>query len=418
MTNTDVLLVAGIIFGFYMAWGIGANDVANSMADAVGSKALTVFWAVVLAAIFEFAGAYLVGGHVTDTIRKDIIETDAFANNPLVLATGLICALLAAAVWLNIASYFGAPVSTTHSTVGAVAGFGLLQAGAANIQWDTMGGIVASWFISPFAGGLIGFVVFKLITYTILAREKPMRAALMGVPFWGFVTFFVVSMAIIFKGLKHTSLGLSGPGALGVSVLIGVVAAVVLWVYLNRRWKGRDGDSTEKQLHQVERVFVILVIITSCSVAFSHGANDVANAIGPLAGAISIIQTGEISSQVGVSPWLLMLGGAGIVVGLATFGYRVMHTIGSTITEISPSRGVAADLGTMVTVLVCSRMGLPVSTTHTLVGAIIGVGLARGITAINLRTVYSIFASWILTLPIVAILTMLFFFPAKWLLGI
>jgi PiT family inorganic phosphate transporter len=405
----EVLFIVAIVIGFYMAWNIGANDVANSMADAVGSRALTVFWAVILAAIFEFAGAFLVGSHVTDTVRKGIINPESFAADPHVLALGLVCALLAAAVWLNVASIFGAPVSTTHSIVGAIAGFGVMAADISEVDWGTVAKIISSWFISPIAGGLIGFITFKLITRFILAKPKPIAAALIGVPVCAFFTFATMSMATIYKGLKNLNLDLSGPDALLVSSVVGLVAAVIVGIALRKRWKGSEEGSLAEQLAQVEKVFVVMVIMTSCSVAFAHGANDVSNAIGPLAAVVDIIKTNSVSAKVAVPLWILALGGAGIVVGLGTFGYRVMRTVGSEITEISPSRGVAADMGAMITVLVCSHMGLPISTTHTLVGAIIGVGLARGLSAINIATVRTIFMSWIITLPVVAVITMIFY---------
>ncbi len=413
----EILLIVAVVIGIYTAWGIGANDVANSMANAVGSKSLKILLAVLLAAVFEFAGAFLVGGHVTDTIRKGIIDPTFFVDNPMALATGLTCALLAAAVWLNFASYFGVPVSTTHSTVGAVAGFGILGAGFGQVDWATLGKIAASWFVSPVAGGLIAFAIFKMITRFILAKERPLQAALVGVPIMTFFTFIIVSMATIFKGLKNIHLDLSGGDALLVSIAFGLVGAAVVAAILRRVWKGKEGLDLREQLHQVEKVFAVLVVMTACSVAFSHGANDVANAIGPLAAIVDIVQSGEVTQEVGVPLWILALGGGGIVIGLSTFGYRVMRTVGSDITEITPSRGVAADLGASITVLTCSRLGLPISTTHTLVGAIIGVGLARGLAAINIKTVKTIFASWLITLPVVAVLTMMFYYPARWLMG-
>jgi len=411
----EALVVIAIIVGFYMAWNIGANDVANSMADAVGSKALTIFWAVVLAGICEFCGAVLVGSHVTDTVRKGIIDTQAFTNDPRMLAHGMVCAMLAAAVWLNVASYFGMPVSTTHSIVGAIVGFGILQAGLGHIHWAKLGQIVASWFISPLAGGIMAFVIFKLISRYILSVEKPVAAARKGVPVCVFFTFAILTLAIIYKGLKNIHLDLNAPKAIALSIVGGLVAAGVSILFT---WKKRkfDGDlPLERQLVQVEKIFAVLVIITSCTVAFAHGANDVANAIGPLAAVVEIVKYNVIPEKVPVEMWVLALGGLGIVVGLATFGYRVMRLVGMKVTEITPSRGVAADLSTMATVLTCSKMGLPVSTTHTLVGAIIGVGLARGITAINRKVVASIFTSWFVTIPVSAGLTVLFYLIAKWL---
>jgi PiT family inorganic phosphate transporter len=405
----EILVIAAIVIGLYMAWNIGANDVANSMADAVGSRALTVFWAVVLAGVCEFCGAVLVGSHVTDTVRKGIIDTQAFAGNPRVLAHGMLCAMLAAAIWLNVASYFGMPVSTTHSIVGAVIGFGILQAGVGNIHWARLVQIVASWFISPVAGGVMAFIIFRLISRYILSVEKPALAARKGMPVCVFFTFAILVLATIYRGLKNIHLDLDGPKALGISILAGLTAAVVSRLLIRKNQNSNGELPLELQLIQVEKIFAVLVVITSCTVAFAHGANDVANAIGPLAAVVEIAKRNTTPEQVSVEMWVLVLGGVGIVIGLATFGYRVMRVVGTRVTEITPSRGVAADLSTMVTVLCCSKMGLPISTTHTLVGAIIGVGLARGITAVNRKVVGSIFTSWIVTIPFAAGLTVLFY---------
>jgi len=405
----EILVIAAIVIGLYMAWNIGANDVANSMADAVGSRALTVFWAVVLAGVCEFCGAVLVGSHVTDTVRKGIIDTQAFAGNPRVLAHGMLCAMLAAAIWLNVASYFGMPVSTTHSIVGAVIGFGILQAGVGNIHWARLVQIVASWFISPVAGGVMAFIIFRLISRYILSVEKPALAARKGMPVCVFFTFAILVLATIYRGLKNIHLDLDGPKALGISILAGLTAAVVSRLLIRKNQNSNGELPLELQLIQVEKIFAVLVVITSCTVAFAHGANDVANAIGPLAAVVEIAKRNTTPEQVSVEMWVLVLGGGGIVIGLATFGYRVMRVVGTRVTEITPSRGVAADLSTMVTVLCCSKMGLPISTTHTLVGAIIGVGLARGITAVNRKVVGSIFTSWIVTIPFAAGLTVLFY---------
>lgn len=405
----DILIIIALVVGVYMAWNIGANDVANSMADAVGSRALTIFWAVVLAAICEFAGAVLVGSHVTDTIRKGIIETNSFVDNPMTLAQGMVCALLAAAVWLNIASWFGMPVSTTHSIVGAILGFGLLKAGMDHINWMTLGKVVASWFISPVAGGLIAFVIFKLILKFILTSDKPVQAARIGVPICALFTFVILILATIYKGLKPLKLDLGFSTALLFSIIGGLLVAGI-YAYFLRRSSQHNDKPHKEQLYQVEKMFVSLVIISSCTVAFAHGSNDVANAVGPLAAVVDIVKNAALpTGKVPVPTWILLLGGIGIVFGLATFGYRVMKKVGMEVTEITPSRGVAADIGAMATVLVCSHMKLPISTTHTLVGAILGVGMARGITAINRKTVSSIFTSWVITIPIAAGLTMLFY---------
>lgn len=414
LTRMDILVFTALVVGLYMAWSIGSNDAANSMADAVGSKALTICWAVILAGICEFAGAVLVGSNVTNTIRKGIIDTQFFANNPDLLAKGMVCALLAAAIWLSSASYFGMPVSTTHSIVGALLGFGLLQAGFAQIQWGTIGQIIASWFISPLAGGMLAFVIFKLISKHILSADKPALAAQKGVPVCVFITMTTVAIATIYKGLNHLNLNLNAAKALAISSLSGLLAAGISGLMLRKSKKCNGELPLEEQLQQVEKNFAILVIITSCTVAFAHGANDVANAIGPLAAVVEISKYHTTPEKVPVEMWILALGGIGIVLGLATFGYRVMKLVGTKVTEITPSRGVAADLGAMVTVLVCSKLGLPISTTHTLVGAILGVGLARGITAINKKIVGSILASWLITVPIAAGLTILIYLLGQW----
>ncbi|MFA5783651.1 MAG: inorganic phosphate transporter [Phycisphaerae bacterium] len=410
-----IVIIVAIVVAAYMAWNIGANDVANAMADAVGSKSCTIFWAIVLAAICNFAGAVLVGGHVTDTVRSGIIETQTFAEDPMDLAYGMLCALLAAALWLNLASILGMPVSTTHSIVGAIVGFGLLRAGFSHVHWDKLGEIVASWFISPLVGGILAFISFKIISRNILSVDNPAQAARKGVPICVFITFTIMILSIIYKGLKNLHLNLTALQAITLSIIGGLIAAAFTAYMANKKKYHEDGLPFEEQLVVVEKRFAILVVITSCSVAFAQGANDVANAIGPLAAVAEIVKNNTLPGKVPVDMRFLTLGGAGIAIGLATFGYRVMRVMGEKVTEITPSRGVAADLAGMTTVLVCSRLGLPISTTHTLVGAIIGVGLARGITAIDRNVVRSIFVSWLATVPIAAVLTIILYLLGSWL---
>jgi PiT family inorganic phosphate transporter len=357
----------------------------------------------------------LVGGHVTDTVRSGIIETDAFQQNPQILAYGMVCAMLAAAIWLNCASFFGMPVSTTHSIVGAIIGFGILQAGFANIHWDKLGQIVASWFISPIAGGVIAFLIFKLISRYVLSVDNPIVAARKAVPVCTFFIFTILILAIIYKGLKNLHLNLKGSHAILLSFAGGLIAAAISAILIKFRKNNNKELSFDEQLRQVEKIFAVLVIFTSCTVAFSQGANDVANAIGPLAAVAEIVKNNTVPGKVPVNIWFLILGGVGIAAGLAMFGYRVMKVLGMKVTEITPSRGVAADFAGMTTVLVCSKLGLPISTTHVIVGAIIGVGLARGITAIDRRVIRSIFISWIGTVPIAAILTIVLYLIGDWL---
>ena len=274
---------------------------------------------------------------------------------------------------------------------------------------------MASWFISPLAGGIMAFVIFKIISRYVLSVEHPAQAARKGVPVCTFFTFVILILAVIYKGLKNLHLDLSALHAFSISIVGGLIAAGLSAVLIARKDNGGEQKSTDEQLIQVEKIFAILVVITSCTVAFAHGANDVANAIGPLAAVAEIVKNGTVPGKVPVNIWFLVLGGVGIAVGLATFGYRVMRLVGEKVTEITPSRGVAADLAGMITVLVCSRMGLPISTTHILVGAIIGVGMARGITAIDRNVVRSIFVSWLATVPIAAVLTVVIYLLGDWL---
>ena len=423
------LLIVAItaLLGLYMAWNIGANDVANSMAAAVGSRSISVKRAVIAAGICEFAGAVLVGAHVTDTVRKGIVNPCAIGEMPglaegegaALLAIGMAAALLSAGVWLNIATWMGMPVSTSHSIVGAVAGFGIATAGVHCVQWGKMGQIVASWFVSPVAGGVLGFALFKLISKCILGRERPVRAAVKGAPVIVFLVTVVVSLSILYKGLRHIVGGLewlTGGRALLAATGLGLIAALASKWSLARRLSGKESLSLGGQLDLVESIFAPLAVVGGCAVAFAHGANDVANAIGPLAAVADIIESGAVKMRVHVPFWVLALGGSGIVVGLATFGYRVMHTVGTKITQITPSRAVAAEIGAATTVLACTRLKLPVSTTHTLVGAIVGIGLARGLAAVNREVIKDIFKSWFITVPVAAVLAVVFFLLGKFFL--
>ena len=417
----DIIILAVMaLLGLYMAWNIGANDVANSMADAVGSGALSVKQAVIAAGICEFAGAVLVGSHVTDTIRKGIVDPSALASLPgmlegepaALLVIGMSAALLSAAIWLNFATLTGMPVSTTHSIVGAVAGFGIVAAGISSVHWIKMGQIVASWFISPFAGGLMAFILFKIISKLILGNEKPAKAAIRVTPYIVFFLAMVVTLATIYKGFKHVLKGLewvTDTHTLLLAIFISIISTIISRIHVKKKLEGKDSLPLHQQLEHVEQVYVPLVIISSCAVAFSHGANDVANSVGPLAAVANILSTGTVEMKVPVPMWILMLGGTGIVLGLATFGYKVMATVGTKITEITPTRGVAADIAATAAVLVCTRMKLPVSTTHVLVGAIMGIGLARGLSGIDSRIAKKIFKSWIITVPAAAIVCIVLF---------
>ena len=415
MEFATVFIVLAIIFGLYMTWGIGANDVANAMGTSVGSGAITVRKAILIAAIFEFAGAVMAGGHVTSTIRKGIIDASA-APSPEILIFGMLAALLAAGVWLMVASYFGWPVSTTHTIVGSLIGFGVVGLGANAVAWGKVSGIVASWLISPLLSATFAFLLTVSLRRFILDTDAPLENAKRYGPVYVFFMGFLIALVTLFKGLKHLNLDLAEWQTLAIALSVGVAVALVGRTLIRKMQVEADA---EREFHYagVEKVFAPLCVFTACSMAFAHGSNDVANGIGPLAAVISIVTTGDVSQQSPLPIWILLLGGGGIVVGLATMGYRVMKTIGTKITELTPSRGFCAELAAASTVVIASRLALPVSTTHIIVGAVLGVGLARGIAAIDLRVIAGIVMSWLMTLPIGAALAAFFFFFLKGVFG-
>lgn len=518
-TAAIILLGMAIVFGLYMAWNIGANDVANAMGTSVGSGALTLKRAIILAAIFEFAGAFLVGGNVSETVRqkifdplqiqydvvseatgRDIIDAEAFKaleaeavgdtqltaqitdakhTAATILACGMIASLLAAGVWLQLASYFGWPVSTTHTIVGAVFGFGAVVVGAANVDWFSLLTIVSSWLVSPLLSGAIAYLLFRFILVRVFYQADPVAAARSITPWLTFFLLLVLIGITGFKGLKPFWKNLHLDPMSGLPLMITCVTAVVgsiagaivsrrlirqirdesvvntsrfhevfvtrsldkVFKHLRRIRSSTDGDMqaradkllrdahelaemtrehadpqrTESSYRKVERIFVYLQILSACFVAFAHGSNDVANAIGPLSAAVEAIHDSAIALEATTPWWALLLGGIGIVFGLATWGWRVMQTIGRRITELTPSRGFCAEFAAAITILIASvsPIGIPVSTTHTLVGAVLGVGLARGIGAINLNTVRDIAASWIVTVPAGAGLSIMFFYTLR-----
>jgi len=379
-----ILWVAGVL-AMYMAWAIGANDVANAMGTSVGSGAITITQAVIIAGIFEFAGAYFVGGHVTDTVRKGMLDQSLISDQQLLW--GMLASLVSAATLLLVATTYGLPVSTTHAIVGAIVGFGAVAIDFDAVAWDQVGLIVASWVTSPLMGGVVAYLTFQFIRRCILDRDDPMAAAKRHGPMFFFAVTFVIGLVTFFKGLKNLHLDFDLPEALMLSAGVGVLGAGLGWVFLQRI---KQSDEPSGRYRDVERVFAVLVVLTACAVAFAHGSNDVANAIGPLAAVVQVVREGTAGPQAPVEPWMLMVGGVGIVVGLGTLGYRVMDTVGRNITELTPSRGFAAELAAATTVVLASGTGLPISTTHTLVGAVLGVGFARGISALNLRVIRSI----------------------------
>ncbi|WP_444920252.1 inorganic phosphate transporter [Microbulbifer sp. CnH-101-G] len=415
-----ILLILACVAGFFMAWGVGANDVANAMGTSVGSRALTIKQAIIIAMIFEFAGAYLAGGEVTATIRKGIIDSEIFASQPELLVYGMLSALFAAGTWLLVASILGWPVSTTHSIVGAIVGFSAVGISADAVAWGKVGSIVASWVVSPLLAGTISFLLFRSVQRLILDTEDPFANAKRYIPFYMFAVGWMIAMVTLTKGLKHVlkdaDIKLSFLQDAGIAAIIGLIVAGI-GVTMLKRIKRDPSIEAENRFANVERVFAILMIFTACAMAFAHGSNDVANAVGPLAAVVNTIQMGAVTAKATMPSWILLLGGLGIVVGLATYGFKVMATIGRKITELTPSRGFAAELGAAATVVMASGTGLPISTTHTLVGAVLGVGLARGIGALNLRMITTIAASWVVTLPAGAGIAILFFYFFKGLFG-
>jgi len=467
-------MAIALAFGFYMAWSIGANDVANAMGTSVGSGALTVKRAIILAAILEFSGAFFVGTHVSNTIRKGIINPEIFAGSEMELVFGMMGALLAAAVWLQVASYYGWPVSTTHSIVGAVLGFGVLYGGVNAADWGKVASIAASWVVSPLLSGTIAFIIFTYLRRAIFYSDDPIGVAKRITPYIVFIVFAVLTLTMVFKGLKNLKLDLGLGDSLLVASGVGFLAALVSHFLVKKikrveqpdrvttrqhinvskgvtkalsnlekaaasasglvkaqlqhafdDLKAIDKDvesgtvieQSSEEIRTVERIFIYLQILSAAFVAFAHGANDVANAVGPLAAVITILDTGAIAMKSAVPLWVLALGGIGIVIGLATWGWRVMLTIGKKITELTPTRGFCAEFAAATTIVVASKLGLPISTTHTLVGGVLGVGLARGIGALNLRVVTNIVISWVVTIPVGALGAILFYYILKAIFG-
>ncbi|MBL4818616.1 MAG: inorganic phosphate transporter [Deltaproteobacteria bacterium] len=391
MDANFIVLGVALLVGFYMAWSIGASDVANVMGTSVGSHAVTIKQAILIAAVFEFVGAFWIGGHVTNTIKQGIINPLSFAGDPMLFAWGMTAALFSTGIWLQFAASRGLPVSTTHSVIGSLIGFGLVGRGVDAVQWDALGKIFLSWTIAPFLGGIIAWFLFFCICKYMLDSEKPLETTQRLAP----VMLFGVILVLVALFLPKSYWWLAV-----------VAASLSAFVFAKAIAKVLDrADNRDDALKRVERVFGWLQVITACFMALAHGSNDVSNAIGPVAAVISIVHHQHIVLSSQVPMWLLAMGGAGIVLGLATYGRRVIETIGSGITEITPTRGFAAEFGASFTILVGSHMGLPLSTTQVLVGAVIGVGFARGIAGLNLSVIKKILSSWVITIPATCLLS-------------
>ncbi len=411
----DFTLYLAVALGLYMAFSIGANDVANAMGTSVGSRALTIKQAILIAGVLEFLGAYLVGGQVTKTVRGGILDPQISASAPELIVYGMLAALMAAGTWLVVASRLGWPVSTTHSIVGAIAGFGIVAFGFNVVQWDQLTQIVASWVVSPLLCGILAYLIFSAIKWTILRHPDPVRRTRKWAPLYIFSVVVVISLVTLFKGLQNVDLDLTLAESLLWSGVLGIFAVIaghfLLGMIGNRPGAETvDASSGNGQMAVVEKMFGVLQIMSACAVAFAHGSNDVANAIGPLAAVVNINQSGVVNPESPVPSWLLLVGGIGIVIGLATMGYRVMATIGTRITELTPTRGYSAEFAAAITIVLASRLGLPISTTQTLVGGVMGVGLAQGVKALDLSILGRIAASWIVTVPIGALLAIIFFY--------
>ncbi len=468
MSIDFILTVLVLLAGFYMAWNIGANDVSNAMGTSVGSGALTLFKAVIIAGILEFCGAFFLGGNVSKTMQSGIVNPDVFAHNPKILLYGMLSALTATALWLQVASYFGWPVSTTHAIVGALLGFGAMAGGIHAVQWSEVGRIAMSWVISPALSGLFAFLIFSTLQRKILFAMNPINATRRFIPVMVFVVLFVFTLSILFNGLGSFQVKFSLAETLLIGSVMGLIGALIAYFVLKKVYlpkpqmvsantsqqvfslnkavrhlkrvqltsKGERREQVGRLLKDVEeyaeevrehsnlytsssdykiveKMFASLQIMSAAYVAFAHGANDVANAIGPVAAALEIIKEGGLALNSRVPAWLLAMGGVGIVVGLATWGWRVMETIGRKITELTPTRGFSAEFGAAITILVASKFGLPISTTHCIVGAVLGVGLARGLSALNLRTLRDIVLSWVITIPSSAIVCILLFYVIR-----
>lgn len=474
MAVDTILEILVLVVGFYMAWNIGANDVSNAMGTSVGSGALTLRRAVLVAAILEFSGAFFLGSNVSETMQSGLIDPVVFSSEPLLLVLGMCAALCGTSLWLQIASYFGWPVSTTHAIVGAILGFGGIIGGFEAIQWRETGSIALSWIISPLLSALVSYLIFTILQRNILYAMNPIGAAKKFIPLLAGIAVGTFTFSLIFNGLDRLDIHLSLVNSCLVALLAGIVCFAIAYILLKKfalpssaeiRSPSRylpqtvvsldkaikhlqrvhvasfDGvherlgsvlnevrhlskdlrketsfESRASEYNIVEKLFIPLQILSACFVAFAHGTNDVANAIGPVAAVLDGIKNGAISQVTAVPSWLLAFGGLGIVIGLATWGWRVIETIGKKITELTPTRGFCAEFGAAITILIASKLGLPISTTHCLVGAVLGVGLARGLRALNLGILREIAISWIITIPASATVSIAFFYLLKALL--
>lgn len=411
MELNQIFFYLTIIFGFMMAWGIGANDVSNAMGTSVGSKAITFKQAILIAIIFEFLGSFLAGSEVTITIREHIIDPHLFSAMPQIFILGMLAALLASGVWLMIANSFGLPISTTHSIIGAIVGFGITTIGSSAINWQIVSSIVLSWILSPIIGAILAYGFFISSHLLIFNKEQPIIAAQKIIPIYILLASWTIFMIICSK-LNNLGIKLTTKQCIILTTSLSIIVTLLgKWLLYNIKLS----PESDRKFHytNVEKLFSILMLFTACAMAFAHGSNDVANAIGPVAAIIDTLQAGKIDNSTNIPLWILIMGALGIISGLTMYGYKVIATIGSKITHLTPSRGFAVTLAAAITVVLASNTGLPISTTHTIVGGVIGIGLARGLHAINLNVVRSIVISWLITVPAGFFLAILFFYLLK-----
>jgi len=404
-----LFLVMAVAFGLFMTWGMGANDVANSMGTTVGCGAITVRQAVVLAAVMEFMGAYFAGGAVADTLSTGILDRTHFVPVPHLLMFGMIGALLATGIWLMIATLRGWPVSTTHTIVGALGGVGVAALGLDGVRWEMMGGIVVSWFVSPVLGGIVSLLLMLSIRRLIFNTRDPLKQARTWGPLYAFLVGWMVSLVAITRGLGHVNIVVGSVKGHLLALAIGGLAAFWARLMMNRPRIDEHASDRAAIYAGVERLFIPQMLLTGAAMAFAHGSNDVANGIGPMAAALQIIETRVVATTSPITPAILMIGGLGIVVGVITYGYKVIATLGHRITELTPTRAYCATIGAALVTVAASGFGLPVSTSHIVVGAVMGVGIARGIGALDLRVLTGIVVSWFVTVPVGAILAALIY---------
>ena len=410
LENGFAIIIVSSVIGFFMAWAIGANDVANAIGISVGSGVLSVRAAIITAAIFEALGAVLASGNVTNTIGHELINVRFFADNPTLLVMGMIASLLASAAWLLLASYKGWPVSTTHTIIGAVIGFGLISVGVHNIMWNNIFDIMVSWIVTPFISGILSYTLFRFVQKSIFEHEKPAKQAKKTVPYYVFFAAGVIFFVIFFQGLAPLGVVIKKQTAYILTLSGACLCSAVSYIVLRDISLRKAQKSLKESYALVEKIFGVLAIFTACAMAFAHGSNDIGNAIAPIVAINAIVTSGGVNIVGLVIPhWIVILGALGVICGLIMYGYKVIDTVGKNITILTPSRGFVAQLVTASIVVIASGIGVPVSTTHILVGAVLGVGLAKGLDAINLRVVRGIFLSWFITFPAGMFLSIVFF---------